>query len=188
MPNDPSVSVPVRETTSDALIVCDDQGRIIEVTPPACDLVGYAREDLISRPLQDLVVASEAMEASRLLDKLQEEASIAFESSLRAKDGSDHPFHLRMSRLSVSGKRYSLVRVSRRRRAADRLPEDRDFIRALLDTPGSMLMVLDHEGRVAFFNRACETATGLSFRDLRGKGLWELASDEPEAMRLRAAF
>jgi PAS domain S-box-containing protein len=188
MSNDPSGTVPVRETASDALIVCDDQDRIIEVTRLACDLIGYAREDLISRPLQDLVISSEALEARRLLEKLQEEASIAFESSLRVKDGTAQPFHLRMSRLSVSGHRHSLVRVARRRRAADKLPEDRDFIRALLDTPGSLLIVLDHEGRVAFFNKACETATGRSFRDLRGKGLWELASDEAETMRLRAAF
>ncbi len=188
MSNDPSGSGPVRETTSDALIVCDDQDRIIEITRQACDLIGYAREDLISRPLQDLVIPSEAMEASRLLDKLQEEASIAFESTLRAKDGTPQPFHLRMSRMSVSGRRHSLVRVARRRRAADKLPEDRDFIRALIDTPGSLLVVLDHEGRISFFNKACELATGKAFRDLRGRGLWELAADEPEAMRLRSAF
>src|SRR5688572_21712406 len=114
MPNDPSGSVPVRESASDALIVCDEQNRIIEVTRLACDLIGFAREDLISRPLQDLVVSSEAMEATRLLEKLEEEASIAFESALRVKDGSAQPFHLRMSRLSVAGHRHSLVRVTRR--------------------------------------------------------------------------
>jgi PAS domain S-box-containing protein len=186
--NEPPGRGPVREAPTDALIVCDDQNLIIEVTRSACELMGYSREDLLSRPLQDLVVTSEAMEASRLLEKLHEEASIAFESSLRAKDGTTQPFHLRLSRLSVSGRRHSLVRMTRRRRAADKLPEDREFIRAVLNLPGSLLLVLDHEGRVAFFNKACETATGRSFDDLRGKGLWELASHEPEAMRLRSAF
>src|SRR5437868_4584833 len=177
-----------RDSASDALIVFDDQDRVIEATRLAFDLMGYSREDLLSRSFQDLAAGSEALEASRLLERLQEEAMIAFEAGLRVKDGSTQPFHLRLSKLRVAGRRHSLVRVARRRRAADKLPEDPDFIRSLLDTPGTFLLVLDSEGRIVFFNKACETATGFSFRDVRGKRFWDLVSAPEEAERLKAAF
>jgi PAS domain S-box-containing protein len=134
--------------------------------------------------LEDLADSSEAVEASRLLEKFQSEATIAFEAKLRVKGGAPEPFHLRVSRTSVAGRRHSLVHVARRRRAADKLADDREFIRALLDSAGSLQLVLDHEGRIVFFNRACEEATGHAFREVRGKRLWELAPEGDESLRL----
>lgn len=171
-------------TSSDAVIVVDEQNRIIEATRSACDLMGYTREDLLTRSLDDLADSSEAAEAGRFLEKFQSEATIAFDAKLRVKGGSPEPFHLRVSRTSVAGRRHSLVQVARRRRAADKLSDDREFIRALLDSAGSLLLVLDHEGRIAFFNKACEDATGCSFREVRGKRLWELAPEGEDFSRL----
>ena len=171
-------------SSSDAVIVVDDQNRIIEATRSACDLMGYTREDLLTRSLEDLGDSSETVEASRLLEKFQSEATIAFEAKLRVKGGGAEPFHLRVSRTSVAGRRHSLVHVARRRRAADKLADDREFIRALLDSAGSLQLVLDHEGRIVFFNRACEEATGHAFREVRGKRLWELAPEGDESLRL----
>ncbi|HXU10578.1 MAG TPA: PAS domain-containing protein, partial [Candidatus Binatia bacterium] len=124
----------------------DDQNRIIEATRSACDLMGYTREDLLAQSLDDLADSTEAAEAGRLLEKFQSEATIAFDAKLRVKGGVPEPFHLRVSRTSVAGRRHSLVQVARRRRAADKLSDDREFIRALLDSAGSLLLVLDHEG------------------------------------------
>ena len=171
--------------SSDAVIVVDEQNRIVEATRSACDLMGYTREDLLTRSLDDIAASSEAVEASRLLEKLQSEATIALETRLRVKDGSIEPFHLRLSRSSVAGRRHSLVHVARRRRAADKLSDDREFIRALLDSAGSLLLVLDREGRIAFFNKACEEATGFPFREVRGKRLWELSPDAEESGKLQ---
>ena len=182
----PNVSSPSVRTSSDAVIVIDEQNRIIEATRSACDLMGYTREDLLARSLDDLADSSEAAEAGRLLEKFQSEATLAFDAKLRVKGGSPEPFHLRVSRTSVAGRRHSLVQVARRRRAADKLSDDREFIRALLDSAGSLLLVLDHEGRIAFFNKACEEATGCSFREVRGKRLWEMAPEGEDFSRLMA--
>src|SRR6185503_7167535 len=154
-----SSDVSVRSSSSDALIIVDEQDRVIDATRLACDLTGYSREDLLSRSLQDLLSSSETMEASRLLARLQEEACIAFETTLRVKDGSAQPFHLRLSRLSVSGRRHSVLRVARRRRAADRLVDDPDATRALLDATATLLLVLDDQGRIVYVNRAFEART-----------------------------
>jgi PAS domain S-box-containing protein len=180
--------VSVLPSAADALIIVDDQDRVIDATRLACDLTGYTREDLLSRSLHDLSSTSETMEASRLLEKLQEEAVIAFEARLRVKDGSVQPFHLRISRLSVAGRRHAVVRVARRRRAADRLAEDPDVTRTLLDTTTTLLLVLDDQGRIAYANRAFEARTGFLFRDIRGTRVWDLLNGSLAGERLRAAF
>lgn len=44
-----------------------------------------------------------------------------------------------------------------------------EFSKILLDTVGALITVLDLEGRVVSFNRACEQLSGYSFEEVRGK-------------------
>ncbi|HVE41697.1 MAG TPA: ATP-binding protein [Planctomycetota bacterium] len=186
MSTDSPGTIPVESSTPDALIVLDEQGRVVEATRLACDLTGYTREDLLSCSLQELSSTPGTLEASRLLGDLQEEATIALDTGLRVKDGSTQPFHLRLSRLSVSGRRHSLVRVARRRRAADRLLEDPEFIRTVLEGVDTLLFVLDPQGRFTYFNKFCESETGYAFREIRGKGLWDLLPEASDRDALRS--
>jgi PAS domain S-box-containing protein len=188
MSTDSPGAFPVKPSSADALIVLDEQGRVVEVTRLACDLTGYSREDLLSRSLEELSSSSGTLEASRLLGKLQEEATIALDTGLRVKDGTTQPFHLRLSRLSVAGRRHALVRVARRRRAADRLLEDAEFVRTVLDGLETMLFVLDAQGRFTYFNPVCELVTGFEFSEVRGKSLWELLAEADERDAARSWF
>lgn len=74
-----------------------------------------------------------------------------------------------------------------RRRAQEAIRRERDFVSAVLDTAGSLVVVLDREGRILRFNRACEAMTGYSFRDVRGKRISEflLSKDDVEEFERR---
>jgi PAS domain S-box-containing protein len=64
---------------------------------------------------------------------------------------------------------------------------DRDgsLLSAILNTAGAMIVVLDSEGRIVRFSRACEEATGYSLDEVRGKYVWDslLAADEAETAK-----
>ncbi len=47
-----------------------------------------------------------------------------------------------------------------RKRGEEALKRERDFIAAVLQTAGALVVVLDTEGRIVRFNRACEQASG----------------------------
>jgi PAS domain S-box-containing protein len=49
------------------------------------------------------------------------------------------------------------------------LREERDFSRTVLDTAGALVLVIDPEGRIITFNKTCETITGYTFAEVRGK-------------------
>ena len=66
--------------------------------------------------------------------------------------------------------------------------EERDFISAVLDTAGALVVVLDRAGRIVRFNRACERTTGYSLEEVRGKLLWGLFLIPEEVTPVKAIF
>jgi PAS domain S-box-containing protein len=54
------------------------------------------------------------------------------------------------------------------------LKRERNFISAVLETAGALVMILNRHGRIIRFNRACEETTGYTFEEVRGKYWWDL--------------
>lgn len=64
--------------------------------------------------------------------------------------------------------------ISDLKRTEEELEEQRNVVSAILDTVGALVVVLDREGRIIRFNRACEQMTGYSFEEAQGKRIWDL--------------
>ena len=62
----------------------------------------------------------------------------------------------------------SIVDIGARKRAEQALQKERDFIDAVLETAGALVVVLDREGRMLRFNRACEQTTSYSSEEVMG--------------------
>jgi PAS domain S-box-containing protein len=54
------------------------------------------------------------------------------------------------------------------------LHEERNVLSAILDTVGALVVVLDAQGRIARFNRACELTTGYVSEEVTGRHVWDL--------------
>src|SRR6202030_3485919 len=66
------------------------------------------------------------------------------------------------------------VDITELKRAENELQQERNVLSAILDTVGALIVVLDPEGRIVRFNRACEQTTGYSFADVQGNYIWRL--------------
>jgi PAS domain S-box-containing protein len=66
------------------------------------------------------------------------------------------------------------VDVTELKQAERALHQERNLLSAILDTVGALVVVLDRQGRVIQFNRACEELTGYTFNEAQGKPIWEL--------------
>jgi PAS domain S-box-containing protein len=82
----------------------------------------------------------------------------------------------------------SLAQVEKEKRLASMeaaLKNEHAFVAAVLDTSGALVVVLDAQGRIARFNRACERITGYTFEEVRGKPFWDLflLPDELESVK-----
>jgi diguanylate cyclase (GGDEF)-like protein/PAS domain S-box-containing protein len=79
----------------------------------------------------------------------------------------------------------SLLDITELKRVEEALRRERDFTDAILNTAGSLIVVMDREGRIIRFNRTCEKLTGYSFNEINHHYVWEffLSRDEFENVK-----
>ena len=65
------------------------------------------------------------------------------------------------------------IEIEHRIKAQEILDKEREFTSALLDTVGALVCVLDTDGKIVVFNRACEETTGYRFDEVIGKCVWD---------------
>ena len=72
--------------------------------------------------------------------------------------------------------------------AEDALKREHEFVSALLNTSGALVVVLDREGCIVRFNPACERATGYAVAEVQGKRFWDLFLVPEEMAPVKNAF
>jgi PAS domain S-box-containing protein len=88
---------------------------------------------------------------------------------------------LKNARLYDQGRQEVIQRV----RA---LKRERNFVSAVLDTAGDLVLVQNRHGRIIRFNRACQETTGYSFEEVKGKYWWDIFLPLEEIEPIKAAF
>jgi PAS domain S-box-containing protein len=78
--------------------------------------------------------------------------------------------------------------VTERKRAGDALKREHEFASAVIDTAAALVMVLDRDGRIVRFNRACEELFGYGFDEVRGQAAWDVLAAPEERAQVREAF
>src|SRR5262249_32338494 len=78
--------------------------------------------------------------------------------------------------------------ITELKRTEEALQEERNFASAVLHTVGALVLVLDAEGRVVRFNRACEQISRYDSSEAIGRQVWDLFVTPEEAVRFREIF
>ncbi len=82
--------------------------------------------------------------------------------------------HTVTTRLELIMRVHETHKVARaRQRVEAALTVEKNFVAAVLDTVGALVVVFDTAGRIVRFNRACEIISGYRAADLVGKFAWE---------------
>lgn len=69
---------------------------------------------------------------------------------------------------------YTNRDVGKRQQLEMELEQERKYISTILNTASALVVVLDLEGRIVSFNRACEQTTGYLCEQVSDKYIWEL--------------
>jgi len=81
------------------------------------------------------------------------------------------------------------IRLLAARTAAEAaLRDERNFVSAVLQTTGGLIVGLDLEGRIQIFNHACEKTTGYQFEEVRGRPFWDFLLVPEEVEQVKAVF
>jgi PAS domain S-box-containing protein len=74
------------------------------------------------------------------------------------------------------------------KQAEENLQQERDFISAILDIVGCLVVVLDRQGRILRFNQTCEAVTYYSFAEVKGQRFWDIFLVPEEKDSVKAIF
>jgi PAS domain S-box-containing protein len=85
----------------------------------------------------------------------------------------------------IHGVAFDITELKRTEAA---LEEERNVASAILDTVGALVVVLDPEGRIVRFNRACERTTGYALGEVQGRRLADLFLPAEESARFQSVF
>lgn len=65
---------------------------------------------------------------------------------------------------------------------------ENEFAGAVLDASGALMAVLDRDGRIVRFNKACERLTGFPAGNVKGRAAWEVLVPREERAKMQHSF
>jgi PAS domain S-box-containing protein len=94
---------------ADAIFVAETDGRILDVNPAACALLGYGKEELLAMHPWDFVVSASQDEILGLIRKIRPENPATVQRTYRCKSGEQKVMDLRLSRCNLAGRDLVIV-------------------------------------------------------------------------------
>jgi len=178
------------EVSPDAIFV-NREDRIVFINDQGVKLFGAnSPDDIVGKSLLELIHPDDHAAVRARLHQLVEgcETVPLVEEKIVRLDGRVVDVETAAARFidhEGMGMQVVLRDISARKRAEQALQKERDFIDAVLETAGALVVVLDRDGKILRFNRTCEETTGYSSEEVLGRHAWDLfvIPDEVDAVR-----
>jgi diguanylate cyclase (GGDEF)-like protein/PAS domain S-box-containing protein len=179
---------------SDAVFATDLDNRVTFWGPSAARLFGYSAAEAVGRPFGELLPYRMAADgdADAFVATLRAGRTWRGSGSVRLRDGTERWIESTVQPVRVEGRVIGSVSVSRdmtaRRDAEHRLIAQERFLDAVLEVMGTIVSVLDAQGRIVRVNRAAQEVSRRAPAELVGRPLWEVLIPPSEVARVRERF
>jgi two-component system cell cycle sensor histidine kinase/response regulator CckA len=176
------------ENMPDAVYWIRRNGAFAYVNLAACSMLGYTRDELLSRNIFDVNTALSQERWTEVWRALKDQGRRVFPSFHRTNAGRELAVEVTAYLLELDGEEYSCAiarDIGERRAVDDALKREHAFVESLVQTAPVMILVLDADGRVVRFNRYTEQTTGRPLENARGTR-W-LETFVPDSDRARVA-
>ncbi|MDY3553310.1 PAS domain S-box protein [Gemmata sp. JC717] len=134
------------EHATDGIFLHGPDGAVRDANPRACESLGYTRAELLGMTVRDFDPTAGPGTLAAVLAHLDAGRSLAFDSAHRRKDGSTFPVEVRINPFHLDGERVALsvVRdITDRKRAEESLRESEAKYRALFESSGDAILLMD---------------------------------------------
>ena len=159
------------------LYLKDEDGAIFFVNRAMASFAGKSKEFFLGKRNHDFVAAEEAEWLDREDQLVRDGGSTSSERTVHFEDRLQS-YIIRKERLhdSLFGDLIvgCLYDISPQQKIRAELAKERDFIDAVLQASGALVLVFDKEARIVKCNRACEQVTGYTSAEMQGRVFWDL--------------
>ncbi len=170
----------------DGISVLDEQGKVIEVNPAYCKMLGYTKEEIIGQPVTNFIHP----DSHHTLDSFQQQLETHGRASLESvdihKDGSSIPILVRGIPCNVMGvKRVIGVTqdISVQKKYEEKLKEsEAKYIDLYENSPSAFLSACYQSGTIIRCNKALAQLLGFSQQELLNMNAKHLFADTEQGI------
>jgi len=175
----------ILRTAMDGFCMVDEEGRFRDVNEAYCRMIGYPYEELTGMSLEDVEAFKNPSEIARHLQSIARTGYDRFLTRHRRKDGEIVDLEVSVNYLKRKKQFFSFVRdVTERKRMEFALKENEEKFRKIASSAQNAIIMIDHCGKISFWNESAERIFGFSRDEVLGKELHSFLAPE----RYREAY
>ena len=168
------------ESSADAIVAVDLDGRYTEANPAALKMLGYTREELSKLTYQQLTPARWlALESAILREQVPARGySDEYEKEYIRRDGALIPVGIRaFLKADFAGRavgNWGIIRdLTERKRAEAALTRSEARFRALIEKSTDVIFVVDVDGRITFWSPSATEVLGWTAEEVLGRSRFD---------------
>ena len=165
----------------------DSKLRLLEVNPALVSMTRYSRTKLLTMRLVDLIDETDRERARHFFAAMRRAGPVdgSLELTLRGRTGSRVHAHVAPTAFYRDDGSFLhgvviLTDITKRNRAEEKLRQQSEFNKALLNKTSALLVVYDIKGIIRHISPSVEKLFGYRNEDVRGKNMWKLGVMDPE--------
>jgi len=158
------------EQAADGIFLLDENGNFFIANSEICEMLGYAREELLRLNILDTYPKELRDVARARLDEIKSGRRMRFERPMKRKDGSVFLVDMSARRLA-DGTMHGIAHdITEHKRLVQRLEEERELLLTLINSLPDLVFVKDRQSRFMLVNRSLAQFSGASDpKELIGK-------------------
>ena len=168
----------------DGVVVCSQDGTILDVNPIFCEMTGFSREEYVGHkppficwPTEEFAHIQSALTAS-LSGQFQETEFIFMRKNGERFPVIGNPSAVKNSKGEIAGYVCTMKDITERKRVERELFESRGLLRNIIDSTPSNIFAFDLQKRFTLLNDKMAQSFGISKEEGLGKTVFDLTPKE----------
>lgn len=163
---------------SDAILIHDLNGRIVDINDKVCEDLGYTRSELLEMTIGEIDGSMEGPIDLQMIEELRDRGHLVLDSVYQKKDGSRYPVETSSRIIDYKGEKAVVViarNISERKKAERALSDREEIYYSFFQTSPDAMFMATQDGHWVDMNQAAvelfgyetkEEMMGVHFRDL----------------------
>jgi PAS domain S-box-containing protein len=166
------------DQASDGIYLSDENGKILEANPKACEMFGYSMQEFLSLNIKNLGAPQNGNDLQMKLPDLKNRQSVILERKFIKKDGT--PFTVEVSaKLLEDGRHQAIIRdITERKHLENILKDNERKFRALIENSSDVILILGENFKINYASPSLERILGFHPDKITGKVLFDIIDSQ----------